>query len=76
MKTFEPYSVIGVELTGMGNDGAEAMRDLKAKGGRTIAEAESSAIVFGMPGELVRLGGATTVLPAPRIPGQITSWLM
>jgi two-component system chemotaxis response regulator CheB len=76
MKTFEPQNIIGVELTGMGNDGAEAMRDLKLKGGRTIAESESSAIVFGMPGELVRLGGASTVLPAPRIPGQITSWLM
>ncbi|NJL08092.1 MAG: chemotaxis protein CheB, partial [Methylacidiphilales bacterium] len=76
MKAFDASNVIGVELTGMGNDGAEAMRDLKAHGGRTIAESESSAIVFGMPGELVRLGGATTVLPAGRIPAQITAWLM
>ncbi|KAA5599920.1 chemotaxis-specific protein-glutamate methyltransferase CheB [Blastochloris sulfoviridis] len=76
MKAFEAPNVIGIELTGMGNDGAEAMRDLKAQGGRTIAESESSAIVFGMPGELVRLGGATTVLAAGRIPAQIAAWLM
>jgi two-component system chemotaxis response regulator CheB len=68
-------ALIGVELTGMGDDGAAAMTALKAEGGRTIAEAESSAVVFGMPAELIRLGGATLTLPARTIPGQLVSWL-
>ncbi|SDN06566.1 two-component system, chemotaxis family, response regulator CheB [Methylobacterium phyllostachyos] len=68
-------ALIGVELTGMGDDGAAAMAALKAAGGRTIAEAESSAVVFGMPAELIRLGGATLTLPARSIPGQLVGWL-
>lgn len=67
--------LIGVELTGMGDDGAAAMAALKAAGGRTIAEAESSAVVFGMPAELIRLGGATLTLPARVIPAQLVGWL-
>ena len=68
-------ALIGIELTGMGDDGAAAMAALKAAGGRTIAEAESSAVVFGMPAELIRLDGATLTLPARSIPGQIVGWL-
>jgi two-component system chemotaxis response regulator CheB len=55
--------IIGVLMTGMGNDGAAAMTELRAAGGRTIAEAESTAVVWGMPGELARRGGAEQVLP-------------
>ena len=55
--------LIGVMMTGMGNDGAEAMKRLRLAGGRTIAEAESSAIVWGMPGELIKNGGAEKVRP-------------
>ncbi len=54
-------------MTGMGDDGAKAMAELRLKGGRTIAEAEETAVVWGMPGELVRAGGATWTLPLPRI---------
>jgi two-component system, chemotaxis family, protein-glutamate methylesterase/glutaminase len=53
--------LIGVLMTGMGRDGADAMTRLHKQGGRTIAEAESSAIVWGMPGELVKNGGAEQV---------------
>jgi two-component system chemotaxis response regulator CheB len=59
--------LIGVLMTGMGNDGAEAMTELRKQGGRTIAEAEETAVVWGMPGELVRAGGATWVVPLPKI---------
>jgi two-component system chemotaxis response regulator CheB len=59
--------LVGVLLTGMGNDGAEAMTELRAKGGKTIAEAEETAVVWGMPGELVKAGGADWVVPLPRI---------
>jgi two-component system chemotaxis response regulator CheB len=48
-------------MTGMGRDGADAMTQLHRAGGRTIAEAESSAVIWGMPGELVKNGGAEQV---------------
>lgn len=59
--------LIGILLTGMGNDGAAAMTRVRQGGGRTIAEAEETAIVWGMPGELVRAGGAEAVLPLDRV---------
>jgi two-component system chemotaxis response regulator CheB len=59
--------LIGILLTGMGNDGAAAMATLRARGGKTIAEAEETAVVWGMPGELAKLDGADWVLPLPRI---------
>lgn len=61
--------LIGVLMTGMGNDGAETMAQLRLNGGHTIAEAEESAVVWGMPGELVRAGGAEVVAPLDRIAG-------
>ncbi|MGH8289153.1 MAG: chemotaxis-specific protein-glutamate methyltransferase CheB [Steroidobacteraceae bacterium] len=67
MEYLPATQLVGVLMTGMGDDGAEAMTDLRAKGGVTIAEAEETAVVWGMPGELVRAGGATYVLPLPRI---------
>jgi two-component system, chemotaxis family, protein-glutamate methylesterase/glutaminase len=63
--------LIGVLMTGMGDDGADAMTKLHAAGGKTIAEAEETAVVWGMPGSLVKAGGADWVLPltaiAPRL---------
>ena len=59
--------LIGVLLTGMGNDGATTMTRLRGGGGRTIAEAEETAVVWGMPGELVRAGGAEAVLPLDHV---------
>jgi len=76
MRTLEASSIVAVELTGMGNDGAAAMTTLKKAGGRTIAEHESTAIVNGMPAELVRMGGASMVLPSHRIADQLTAWIM
>ena len=67
----EPSRMLGVLLTGMGRDGAGAMAALREHGGRTIAEDESTAVVWGMPGELVRVGGAEAVLPLPAIPATI-----
>ena len=67
----EPRRLMGVLMTGMGNDGAAAMTRLRAAGGRTIAESEESAVVWGMPGELVRAGGAEFVLPLHRIAAKL-----
>jgi two-component system chemotaxis response regulator CheB len=53
--------VVGVLLTGMGADGARGLLDLKSKGAYTIAQDESSSVVFGMPREAILRGGATEV---------------
>jgi two-component system chemotaxis response regulator CheB len=66
-----PSQLIGILMTGMGNDGAEAMTLLHSRGGRTIAEAEETAVVWGMPGELVKAGGADFVVPVQDIAAQL-----
>jgi two-component system, chemotaxis family, protein-glutamate methylesterase/glutaminase len=55
----------------MGDDGARAMRRIRDRGGRTIAESEETAIIFGMPGEAIRSGGVESVLPLRDIPHAI-----
>jgi two-component system chemotaxis response regulator CheB len=57
----------GVILTGMGNDGAEGLMSMRKKGAVTIAQDEASCVVFGMPGEAVRLGAAKHVLSPEQI---------
>ena len=71
LENIEASQLIGVLMTGMGNDGAEAMKRLRQGGGHTIAEAESTAIVWGMPGELVKNGGAEMVRPLEDIAATI-----
>ncbi len=75
MEHYAAEQLIAVELTGMGNDGAFAMTSLHEQGGRTIAESEESAIVFGMPQALIEKGGADKVLHINRIAGQLMQWL-
>ena len=71
----DPAGVIAVMLTGMGYDGAQAFADLRKRGARTIAESEETAVVFGMPAELIARGGANLILPAERIADQIRIWV-
>ncbi|WP_247871688.1 MULTISPECIES: chemotaxis protein CheB [unclassified Azospirillum] len=75
MRQLPADRLIGVMLTGMGNDGAAAMAELRRLGGRTIAEDESTAVVFGMPADLIRRGGADAVLPCGDIASQLLRWL-
>jgi two-component system, chemotaxis family, protein-glutamate methylesterase/glutaminase len=56
-------AVIGMILTGMGTDGAEGAAQIKAAGGRVIAEHESSSVVYGMPRSVVEAGLADRVVP-------------
>jgi two-component system chemotaxis response regulator CheB len=60
-------SAMGVLLTGMGRDGAAGLRRLRLAGGITVAQDEATSVVFGMPGEAVRLGAAEHVVPLERI---------
>lgn len=62
---------IGVILTGMGNDGAEGMKEMKERGAYTIAQDEATCVVFGMPKEAIALRCVDSVLPIDRIPGKI-----
>jgi two-component system chemotaxis response regulator CheB len=62
---------IGVLLTGMGADGAAGLLRIKESGGVTIAQDESSCVVYGMPREAVRRGAASHVLPLSEIAGFI-----
>lgn len=63
--------LIGVVLTGMGDDGAEGLKAIRDGGGRTIAESEETAIIFGMPAEAIRAGAAEHVLALGQVPRAI-----
>lgn len=62
---------LAILLTGMGDDGAEGLLKIRQEGGFTIAESEETAIIFGMPGEAIRLNAAERVLPSWQIPSFI-----
>lgn len=63
--------VIAVIMTGMGDDGSRAMKLVRERGGRTIAESEKTAIIFGMPGEAIKAGAVEEIVPLPEIPEAI-----
>ncbi|MCR4434461.1 MAG: chemotaxis response regulator protein-glutamate methylesterase [Clostridiales bacterium] len=71
LDAFGGENVIGVLMTGMGDDGADAMVKIRKAGGVTIAEDESTAVVFGMPREAIERGGAEVVVPSYKIPDAI-----
>ena len=58
---------LGILLTGMGEDGARGLKEMRLAGGYTIAEHESTAAVYGMPAAGIRLGAACEALPLPAI---------
>jgi two-component system chemotaxis response regulator CheB len=62
-----PGRVLGILLTGMGEDGADGMYAIRSTGGLTLAESEASCVVYGMPRAAVRRGGVTWELPLPEI---------
>ena len=62
---------VGVILTGMGNDGADGLLEMRKAGAFTIAQDEETSIVFGMPREALARGAAHVVHPLPHIAGAI-----
>ena len=64
--------LLGIIMTGMGKDGLEGLRRLKAKGGVVIAQDEESCVVYGMPRAAVDDGIADAILPLDGIPGGLT----
>nr|WP_304412843.1 chemotaxis response regulator protein-glutamate methylesterase [Desulfuromonas sp. TF] len=63
--------LLGVVLTGMGNDGARGVVSIKEEGGAVLAEAESSSVVFGMPKEAIATGKVDKIVPLPQMGGAI-----
>ncbi|MFZ0633378.1 MAG: chemotaxis response regulator protein-glutamate methylesterase [Acidobacteriaceae bacterium] len=66
-------NAVGVILTGMGDDGARGMLEMKQAGATTIAQDEATCIVFGMPKEAIKLNGVDKVMPLDSIAGAILS---
>ena len=62
---------VGILLTGMGKDGAEGLKKIKEAGGHTIAQSKNTCVVYGMPGEAVRIGGAMKIVDLEAIPEEI-----
>ena len=63
--------VLGVIMTGMGRDGADAIKELKIKGGYSIAQDEESCVVYGMPKAVVDSGNADAIVPLEKISAEI-----
>ena len=64
-------NAVGVIMTGMGDDGANGMLEMKEAGAYTIAQDEASCVVFGMPKEAARRNAVDRVLPLDAIAGAI-----
>ncbi|WP_022681590.1 chemotaxis-specific protein-glutamate methyltransferase CheB [Sphingobium bisphenolivorans] len=71
---FAAQALVGVLMTGMGYDGAQAMAELRRDGGHVLAQDEASSVVWGMPGALVALDGADMVLPLDNLAPQLLAW--
>jgi len=67
-------NALGVIMTGMGDDGARGMREMHDAGAKTVAEDESTCVVFGMPKEAIKLGGVDRIVPLDAIPAEIIAY--
>lgn len=70
-----PRNIVGVMLTGMGKDGAQAMADMKNAGSYNICQDEASSVVFGMPREAIALGAADEVVALNQIAKRLLDYL-
>ncbi|WP_374626242.1 CheB methylesterase domain-containing protein, partial [Devosia sp.] len=66
-------NAVGIILTGMGDDGAKGLLEMRQAGSLTMAQDKESCVVFGMPREAVMLDAVDKVLPLRRIAGEIIS---
>ena len=73
-KVFDAKKILAVELTGIGDDGADGMVELRKKGAYTLAESEETAVVYGMPKEAYERGGAVKKLSFDKILKEILNY--
>jgi two-component system chemotaxis response regulator CheB len=71
---FAGANALGIIMTGMGDDGARSLKEMRDAGARTIAQDEASCVVFGMPKEAIRRGGAEQVMALEQIPGALLAF--
>jgi two-component system chemotaxis response regulator CheB len=67
-------NAMGVILTGMGDDGARGLLEMRQAGSHTIAQDEESCVVFGMPKEAIQRGAAAKIVPLGRVAGEIETY--
>ena len=67
-------NALGIIMTGMGDDGARGLLEMKQAGATTAAQDEASCVVFGMPKEALKLGGADRVMPLGQIAQTLVNW--
>jgi two-component system chemotaxis response regulator CheB len=70
---FAGRNATGIIMTGMGDDGARGLKELRQTGARTFAQDEASCVVFGMPKEAIKLGGVDQVIGLAEIAGVVMS---
>jgi len=66
-------NALGVIMTGMGDDGARGLKEMRDAGAHTLAQDESTCVVFGMPKEAIRLDAAERIVPLENISHAIVS---
>jgi two-component system chemotaxis response regulator CheB len=71
---FAGANALGIIMTGMGDDGAQGLKEMHDAGAKTVAQDEKSCVVFGMPKEAIRLGAADLVMSLEQIPGAIINY--
>jgi two-component system chemotaxis response regulator CheB len=69
-------NAVGVILTGMGNDGADGLVSMRETGARTIAQDESTSVVFGMPRVAFQRGGTDKLVPIHKVASEVMSMLL
>lgn len=74
VNNFECKNILAIELTGIGDDGANGMVELKKNGAKTIGESKETAVIYGMPRVAFEKGGTTLVLPFPKILDEILAF--
>jgi two-component system chemotaxis response regulator CheB len=67
-------NALGIIMTGMGDDGARGLKEMRDAGSATVAQDEASCVVFGMPREAIRMGGAQRVQPLSEMARSIMEW--
>ena len=67
MKVFDPKRIMAVQLTGIGDDGADGMVELRKRGAYTVGESPETAVIYGMPKTAYERGGVVKQLPFPKI---------
>ena len=68
------HNAMGIILTGMGDDGARGLLEMRQAGSHTLAQDEESSVVFGMPKEAIQRGAAVKIVPLNRIAAEIEAY--